>query len=56
MIKAIGFEIKMGMRMVYFNFLVKTKNVPKGIKCKINTKFFFDKGFPKRGGGVHGVF
>ena len=32
---------------------MKTKNVPKGIKCKINTNFFLDKGFPKggRGGG-----
>ena len=34
-----------------FNFLVKTKNVPKGLKCKINTKKILDKGFPKGGGG-----
>ena len=33
---------------------MKTKNVPKGIKCKINTKIFLDKGFPKGGGGGGG--
>ena len=33
------------------NFLVKTKNVPKGLKYKINTKKF-NKGFPKGGVGV----
>ena len=34
-----------------FNFLVKTKNVPKGLKCKINYIFFLNKGFLKGGGG-----
>ena len=31
---------------------MKTKNVPKGLKCKINENFFSsNKGFPKGGGG-----
>ena len=35
-----------------FNFLVKTKNVPKGLKCKINDNIFFlNNGFPKGGDG-----
>ena len=35
-----------------FNFLVKTKYVPKVLKCKINPTFFFEfKGFPTVGGG-----
>ena len=34
-----------------FNFLVKTKNVPNGLKCKINDIFFSNKGFPKGGDG-----
>ena len=29
---------------------MKIKNVPKSLKCKINTKFFLDKWFPKGGG------
>ena len=28
------------------NFLVKTKNVPKGLKCKINPNFFLIRGPP----------
>jgi len=31
--------------------LVKTKNVPKGLKCK-TIIFFLNKGFPKGGDGV----
>ena len=34
-----------------FYLFGETKNVPKGIKCKINTNFFLDKGFPKGGVG-----
>ena len=33
-------------------FLVKTKNVPYGLKCKINPKKFSTKGFPKGGVGA----
>ena len=37
------------------NFLVKIKNVPKGLKCKKNTfKLVLDKGFPKGGGPTFG--
>ena len=34
------------------NFLVKTKYVPKVLKCEINPFFLEFKGFPKVGGGV----
>ena len=30
---------------------MKTKNVPYGLKCKINTNFFCKQDFPKGGGG-----
>ena len=33
---------------------MKVKNVPKSLKCKINTKKFLDKGFPKGGGPTFG--
>ena len=34
------------------NILMKTKNAPKDLKCKINHTFFFlETGVPKRGGG-----
>ena len=35
------------------NILMKTKNAPKDLKCKINHTFFLETGVPKRvGGGV----
>ena len=34
---------------------MKIKNVPKSLKCKINTNFFLDKGFPKGGVGGGGA-
>ena len=33
------------------NILMKTKNAPKGLKCKINHTFFLETGVPKRGEG-----
>ena len=36
------------------NILMKTKNDPKGLKCKINHTFFLETGVPKRGGGGGG--
>ena len=38
----------------HLDFLVKTKNVPEGQKCKINDNFFPNKGFPKGGDGGGG--
>ena len=35
--------------------MVKIKNVPKSLKCKINTTIFLDTGFPKGGGGGGGA-
>ena len=34
--------------------LMKTKNAPKDLKCKINKTFFLETGVPKRGGGGGG--
>ena len=33
---------------------MKTKNAPKGLKCKINQTFFWKQGFPKGGEGRGG--
>ena len=37
------------------NILMKTKNAPKDLKCKINDTFFFETGVPKRGEGGGGA-
>ena len=37
------------------NILMKTKNAPNDLKCKINHIFFLATGIPKRGGGGGGV-
>ena len=36
------------------NILMKTKNAPNDLKCKINHTFFLETGVPKRGGGGGG--
>ena len=33
------------------NIFVKTKNAPKGLKCKINQTFFFENTGSQKGGG-----
>ena len=40
-------DVKMSPKMWFF---VKTKNVPYGLKCKINTKFFFVNRMSQKGG------